>query len=550
MVETNSASPATTHTMSRHEEANSEVEALLMDDLTIKESTLEAAYKPDPPTLLQRIGRVIPKLFQVATRPRSTAAQPVTVATTSKRGFLAVAFNYIDDDFKLRPTSWLDGLRGLAALEVFIFHYLDRWLDKSLAYGDGRYRELAWFRLPFIRTLYASGDCAVCVFFAISGYVLAHRMLGLIRQGRQEELHSALSSAVFRRGIRLYMPVVIETFTLMLVGRYIGGPKPTGWINEPTLILELKRWFIQLIHLFIPLRYPDRWEEVLNLYDGSISWTIPLEYYGSLVIYTILLLFSRTRSMRVRHAILAALVVSSFLKDDWIGGQFLMGMAFADYQLDRHVATRPRTIFFWCVAIFGFYLAGMPSAHYVDEKQKYRLWARPFFDWITQPLAAIGLYANRQVDRYIECFAGVCILVGVGETERLKRFTEARFVQYLGKISFGLYLCHIFVQVWVRYLDHFWLRFMHMDPTVPPHLRQASLNYFLSYCLMMATAVPLNFFVAGLFERFVDKPSIQAAKNFEKWCLQWNRSEDQSYTNGVNGSATGAPASHANGRPS
>lgn len=507
-----------------HEPGNSEVEALLMDDLTVKESTLEAAYKKEPESLLQRAQRVLGKLITVASRSLKPSPSPSKPAST-----IRTIFYYPDPDFECRSTAWLDGLRGLAALEVYIFHYLDHWMDKGLAWGDGRYRDPAWFRLPFIRTLYASGDTAVCVFFAISGYVLTHRMLGLIRQRRHEELYASLSSAVFRRGIRLYMPVVLETFILMLLGRYLGGPKPGNWPNEPSLLLEIKRWFVQFVHLLIPLRYPDRWDEILNMYDGSISWTIPLEYYGSLIVYVALLLFSRTRSMRVRHAITAGLVLSSFLKDDWIGAQFLLGMAFADYQLERkahnqHVE-KARKVFFWGVFIFGFYLAGLPGGHYVDEQQKFRLWSRPFYDWITQPLAAIGMYADRQVDRYIECLAGICIVVGLGETERLKKLTETRFVQYLGRISFGLYLCHIWVHALIGRLDDFWLTFMRMDPKVSPHLRSASLNYFLAYCLMMTFATIVNFIAAGLFERYIDNPSIKMAKTFEKWCLSFGKDE-------------------------
>ncbi|QIW96594.1 hypothetical protein AMS68_002112 [Peltaster fructicola] len=522
--------------MSQHhgnEPGNSEIEALLMDDLTVKESTLEAAYKQDPPSAIQRAQRVFIKLFQVATRslrsspPRSTTSAQSAAKSSS---LICTIFNYPPADFQCRPTGWLDGLRGLAALEVYIFHYMDHWLDRSLAYGEGRFRDPAIYRLPFIRTLYASGDTAVCVFFAISGYVLTHRMLGLIRQRRTEELHASLSSAVFRRGIRLYMPVMIQGFTLMLVGHLFNFPKPGGWQNEPSLLLETKRWVVRLIWQWLPLRYPDRWNELLNMYDGGISWTIPLEYHGSLIVYLALLLFSRTRSIRVRQVIIAGLIVLSFLKDDWIGGQFLLGMAFADYQLEKKThsqnSEKVRKIFFFVVFLFGFYLAGLPGGHYVDEQQKFRLWSRPGYDWITQPLAAIGMYADRQADRYIECLAGICIVVGLGETDRLKRMLETRFIQYLGKISFGLYLCHIWMHEFILPLDNFWLGFMHIDYTVSPHLRSPSLNYFLAYIMMMTFATTCNFIVAGLFERYIDAPSVQTGKNFEKWCLSFGKDDN------------------------
>lgn len=458
---------------------------------------------------------------------REVALTPAGQPQSSTRDTFRAIFNYPEPGVTLRGTAWLDGLRGLAAFEVFVFHYCDGWLDRSLAWGHGDFRDPSWYRLPIIRTFYASGDTAVCVFFAISGYVLSHKMLSLLRQRRHDELYSSLSSAVFRRGIRLYMPVIILSFTLMVVCRLFGLPKPSGYESAPTFFLELHRWSWSIVHLLLPLRYPDRWQEILNVYDGNISWTIPLEYYGSLIIYVAVLLFSRTRSMSVRLSITFALVVSSFLQDDWMGAQFLMGMAFADYQLEKEMRPRlqdgaprrwPRALFVLAIFLFGFYLAGLTPAHFLDSS-RHRLWPRPFYDWFSIPLSAMGLYADRQGDRFIECIAGMCLVVGVGETPRLKRLMETRFVQYFGKISFGLYLCHPFLHAWLRPLDKHYFALVGLDHTIPPPEREESLRLFLAYCFMLVPSIAVNFIVGGLFERFVDRPSIRTAKTFEQWCL-------------------------------
>ncbi|KAF1820776.1 uncharacterized protein K489DRAFT_382711 [Dissoconium aciculare CBS 342.82] len=461
-------------------------------------------------------------------------------------GTIRAIFNYPEPGIKLRPTAWLDGLRGLAAFEVFIFHYDDGWIDRSLGWGNIKFTDPAWYRAPFIRTFYASGDGAVCLFFAISGFALSYKVLTLIRTQQHEKILASLSSSVFRRGIRLYMPVAIETFILMIVCR-MGLPKPVGYDSAPTLFLEIQNWALSFSRLLMPLRYPDRWDKIIDKYDGGISWTIPLEYWGSLVVYVTLLMFSRTRSRRVRLAITTLIILTAFHKDDWIAAVFLLGMSYADYKIDHeaglkaersHLPTlgdpkrrkpwRPtlgrwRSTFFFAVFLFGFYLAGLPGGrmvHNPDDPADYHIESRPSFDWITQPIAWMGWYFQRQMDRYILSFAGLALLMGTGESP-VRRLMETRFVQYLGRISFGLYLCHIFLHAWLKPLDWHYKSWVGLDPalTAAEQPRAAHARLFAAYLMSMAPATVVNFIVGGLFERFLDRPSVNAGRRFEEICL-------------------------------
>jgi len=483
-------------------------------------------------------------------------------AQCRERGFWGVArdvFNYPEPDVKIRGTAWLDGLRGLAAFEVFVFHYDDGWIDRSLAWGTCKYCGQAWYYAPFIRTVYGAGDAAVCLFFAISGYVLSYRALQLIREKKHEQLLGSLSSAVFRRGIRLYMPVMVETFTLMLLCRFLGLPKPMHYEAAPTLWLELKSWYIAFIHLLMPLRYPDRWDALQDRYDGGISWTIPLEYYGSIYIYGALLFLSRTSSVVVRRCLIFMMVTQSFVKDDWIAAQFMMGMAFADFQLEReeieqreqqhpHLVRRSglwekiRPFWYFGFFVFGFYLSGLPGGRMVNDptvpQPDIRIESRPHFDWFVQPIAWMGWYYKRQTDRYVLCFATMSSLIGIGMTPALKRILETRVVQYLGRISFGLYLCHIFVRSWiVDYINDASLRLVGFDPEKNYEQRLMSDNgrLFLAYALMMVPAMTVNFMVAGAFQRYLDDPSVRTGKRWEAWCLSFGK--DKNSGSVLNGAA-------------
>lgn len=117
---------------------------------------------------------------------------------------------------KLHLTSWLDGLRGVAALFVFIHHSSQIYL-RGLRPGYGSSPEAYHIlQLPVLRIVF-SGGAMVAIFFVISGYVLSTKPLLLARQGRHLELFENLASSAFRRGPRLITSYIVSTFlTAML----------------------------------------------------------------------------------------------------------------------------------------------------------------------------------------------------------------------------------------------------------------------------------------------------------------------------------------------
>ncbi|KAI0902836.1 acyltransferase 3 [Ustulina deusta] len=117
----------------------------------------------------------------------------------------------------------LDGLRGIACLLVFNYHFLWPWTPSiMLGYGailpqaPEPYRE--WSSLPII-CLWQRGRPMVALFFAISGYVVSRHVLRLIHQRRLEAAYQRLASAVFRRAFRLYIPPTISMFLVALLAQ-------------------------------------------------------------------------------------------------------------------------------------------------------------------------------------------------------------------------------------------------------------------------------------------------------------------------------------------
>lgn len=118
---------------------------------------------------------------------------------------------------KLSPTSYLDGMRGLAALFVFFCHYFYQSFVIAKGWGcdDSHYNIL---KLPILRLWY-QGPPAVCLFFIISGYALSYRPLKLIRSCNVTDFSITMSSLVFRRGIRLFLPTAISTLMIVILLR-------------------------------------------------------------------------------------------------------------------------------------------------------------------------------------------------------------------------------------------------------------------------------------------------------------------------------------------
>ncbi|KPA37946.1 acyltransferase [Fusarium langsethiae] len=117
----------------------------------------------------------------------------------------------------LSPTAHLDGLRGICSAIVVIYHHCYQCYNTSVSWGaEKQYYDL--MRLPIIRLLY-NGPPAVAIFFVISGYALSYRVLHLSRSRNTNDAFIALSSLVFRRVFRLFIPITVSTFFVFLLLR-------------------------------------------------------------------------------------------------------------------------------------------------------------------------------------------------------------------------------------------------------------------------------------------------------------------------------------------
>lgn len=219
--------------------------------------------------------------------------------------------------------------RKIATCPLFFFHPIIAWelsctahTDpiSCLGFGDN------WFfaAMPVVRTFFTGGHFAVSVFFIISGYVLSAKPLSLIYSGETVKLGDNLASALFRRWLRLYIPVLVITWAYFtswhLFGIWTVSPN-----HEANYRDELWKFYIEFKNYSFAFRTGG--EDWLSY--NFPTWSIPVEFRGSIIIYTSILAFSRcTKNMRL-FGMVGLIFYFMYIVDGWFGSLFMAGMYFS-----------------------------------------------------------------------------------------------------------------------------------------------------------------------------------------------------------------------------
>ncbi|PMD43501.1 hypothetical protein L207DRAFT_423857 [Hyaloscypha variabilis F] len=425
---------------------------------------------------------------------------------------------------KIHSTSWLDGLRGIAALEVYIFPTTSIWAIIYPTFHSSP-AETNPLQFPLIRTFVASAPAAVSLFFVISGYVLTQRSFRSIREHFPEKVYPAVASSMFRRGFRLYTLPIILTFCEMLATRIGITPRLSfTFVLEKSLELQFVNWLHEINRFMNPLyNFSGAIQGLVTYmkYDTAI-WTIPLEYYGSLLCYILLLLLAQAPADLQRMAIVAIILAFFMLLGSWHFSCFTVGMLIVDFNLHQESTSTtkgpPKHGIHW-VALFAaaFYVAGLPTFALGDAHLK----PMPGFEtvrWLTPSWLHMEDHA-----RFAWSLSGIALLLSISQLPRLKAVLETDFCQYLGKISFSLYLIHLFCLVLFGLkLQAFLMYLVGVEPhdLVGGGVYDDTLRYVLVCGVWYVLNTALAFALAAQVERWVDRPSVRFAKWLDEKCLK------------------------------
>jgi peptidoglycan/LPS O-acetylase OafA/YrhL len=415
---------------------------------------------------------------------------------------------------KLHKTSFLDGLRGVAAFFVFIHHFILDWYPKLSVGWKAHPSDYYFFQLPFIRIIY-SGRGMVAIFFVISGYVLSYKPLRLIRNGQFPSLLDNLASSVFRRGLRLYLPLVASTFISMLLaaaGLYIHDPLARNTLppKQPSFWLQILDWWNSLSVLMSPFLLVNGNNLYSPPYDGHL-WTIPLEYRGSIIIFVTLLGISRVTST-ARLCLLIFLPIYCIYTTHWDLFLFLSGTLLAELthfhtaylSLPTHSlnTTSPKTTgkLSLPVRILSYVMLFI-SLHilcYPDEFAE----VSPTFGLYRYLSPTSFVLLPWGVQRFWLSIGAVILVSALLINPSFQRPFTTRFAQYLGDISYALYMVHgpILYTLTLSFLVGAGSKAM--SPT-------AFNVIFLGASIV---TVPVTFWIADVFWRGVDAKAVLFAR--------------------------------------
>jgi peptidoglycan/LPS O-acetylase OafA/YrhL len=362
----------------------------------------------------------------------------------------------------------LDGLRGLAAASVVILHFSQIFTDTALPEYRAFDRCFSMLSRTPIAILW-SGTSAVVLFFVLSGFVL-YRMM--------TSSGSALQSYVVRRITRLWIPCAV-TVTVAALGLYLVPGRPivgqSAWLNSLINVQPLPGAFSQ--HLLMLGDFdtkqldPVIWSLVLEL---RLSLIFPLIYWA------------------VRRMPAAPL----------LGLSTVIGMGAAYLQNRSHGSSVSLYATFVCQ---WYFVAGALVA---KQEAVVRQWYRklPSRSSAIAGAAAVALYCNLvPFSTTLSVMAGASwIFIAALCSQPLQRMLLSSAAQWLGRVSYSLYLSHLVVLL-------FLVRALHaMIPLTS----------------VACIAAPLAIGVAIVLWRYVEEPAI-------RWSRQLGRRLALSATRGI-----------------
>ncbi|KAK4455389.1 acyltransferase family-domain-containing protein [Podospora aff. communis PSN243] len=450
-------------------------------------------------------------------------------------------------------TSSLDGLRGYAALAVMNYHIFYAYqsfvfygygLSPSAAATCARPEDVGnhnlWLhQVPVVRMLY-NGTWAISVFFVVSGFALSYKPLreSLAQNFSFTRATRAVASSLLRRPVRLYLPPVIATFITMVViqlGGYEHGRVLSHdhdlmpVIREPhqarlaSFWLQLGHWFGQtwrMLNIFW-------WGDVMNQYDAHL-WTISAEFRCSLAVFLVLPVYVNIKTT-VRRVFIVLVVLYVYFLDRWDVALFLCGALIADTAVSRSQAND----------------AGLPgnndqaNVHGFPSTTRSRARIRamaaiaPFFKAVLLALSLLMLSApdfcisetpgyqllgrltpasDPTPFRFVPNLGGIILVALVAHATpsnwMVATLLNARLPQYLGRISYSLYIVHgpLIHTLGYAVFPLFW------SITGREETWRYVVGFAAAYVVLVGTVV----LVADVFWRAVDMPCVRLGKRFEK----------------------------------
>lgn len=315
----------------------------------------------------------------------------------------------------------LDGLRGLAALNVVLCHFLFAFtpevLHKNYINTPENKNPSLLFELitsPFISIFY-NGHYAVMVFFVISGYVLTIEYFSPDQQNVSLIFRKRLLARYFRLSIPVAAAVALS-YIIYSLDLYHNINLPDAESHP------IKKEFSNKNIYFLDAIKEALYGSIIygKVFFVPVLWTLRIEFIGS--IYILLLYIAKPKNYNILFLLLLAIIISTAHQEYAIYLiAVLAGSAVSLIKIQGNFAI----IFFAA----GFYFGGFQfKSYFYDFLPQEALWG-------DNPILIKTFY------NLIGAFSLVTAIInGFGRS-----FLQKKSIQFLGDISFSLYLTHFII---------------------------------------------------------------------------------------------------------
>jgi peptidoglycan/LPS O-acetylase OafA/YrhL len=367
---------------------------------------------------------------------------------------------------------YLEGLRGVAAVQVVLLHFVTAFLPDAV--------EHAW---PPLRVAF-DGHTAVYVFFLISGAVLT----GSFARGGE------WPGQVLKRLVRLWVPVAAAAvFALVLVAalpqahRQAAVVSGSAWLamdssGAPTVSHLLREIGLDSLllgyreyTLFAPLA---GYLPTLDLSLDAPFWSLHLELYGSLLVLA--LVGMQARSVWLHRAVIVVCAA--------VFGTHPMFL----FVLGHLCATRLQRA---AVPSLGAVLIAFGLAMSASK------------DWGPLELLRTGIarfapVAAPNLFQFHSQLAAMALFLGVSLSPGAQWLLSRAPCGWLGRLSFGIYLVHFPILFTVGCVG-----FLALAGALPYPAAVATTFAGFTLAVLMA---------ASAFEHWVDRPAIWLSRNLTR----------------------------------
>jgi peptidoglycan/LPS O-acetylase OafA/YrhL len=323
--------------------------------------------------------------------------------------------------------AYLESIRGLAALQVLLLHFLSAFAPDLVFTPPPGAMVARTIHLSPLYFLY-DGYSAVYIFFVLSAYVLT----------RSFERHLA-ASQIMARLIRLGLPALAATLVAAAVMLMFGRPNveagdlsgsawfASQWHADLSILSVIRDGVLNALFLsyrgspgvaFLPWQQPIAQSLVAPL------WTLSIEFYGSMIVLVLCGFARRSRALWWAVVLLGAIftVRSAYIC-------FFIGHLLATFRRAERPAPASRL-----PPVFSITL-GVALCVLAEVWQP--LWLRslcadPTYFLFPGPFAPVQQ----------KTFGAILVLIGIIDLEMARGFLSRPWLVRCSKLSFPLYLIH------------------------------------------------------------------------------------------------------------